>query len=356
MSRIKSLLLFALAVQLPLASATITYAVGTCQPKLPSFATIQSALDASPSPNLVKVCPGSYGEQVVIGNPVTLEGVSASNAGEVNIVPPFGGLVVNATNDLGQPMAAQVSVQSSGAVNLTNLTVDGSFNDVTASNVNVVGVFYRGSPGTLNHVTVQNQYGNGHGVAVWLEGGIPVPSVIVENSYLQWADNAVLYMETNSSLSELTATISGNGLTGSYPNSFGIELLQGTTATVSNNLIAYMAEGVFINGGKGSVSKNKVVSSGVGIDLESDGVSVASNTIYDGTGLGIGIIANSAVAAVTENTIAQSNYAIIFDCVAGNNVHSNTILDSFYGLYSLPNGALSANKYYNVGTISTGGC
>jgi hypothetical protein len=57
MSRIKSLLFsFALAAQVPLASAKATYAVGTCEPKLPSFGSIQAALNATPSPNVVEVC------------------------------------------------------------------------------------------------------------------------------------------------------------------------------------------------------------------------------------------------------------------------------------------------------------
>jgi hypothetical protein len=57
--------------------------------------------------------------------PVTLEGISAGNSGQAVIYPPSTGLVVNATNDLGQPMAAQIFVQSMGAVNLTNLSVEG---------------------------------------------------------------------------------------------------------------------------------------------------------------------------------------------------------------------------------------
>jgi hypothetical protein len=145
-------------------------------------------------------------------------------------------------------------------------------------------------------------------------------------------------------------------VTGNFPNADGIYLAHGATTSVSDNLIASMAEGILIDGGKATISKNKVVATGVGIDIETDGVSATSNTISDGVGFGIGILANSAVAPVTDNTIAQSNYAIIFNCIAGGNVHSNTILDAAIGLYSVPTGTVSANTYYNVGTNGTGGC
>ena len=36
-----------------------TYIVGTCETGT-TFTTIQAALNASPSPNIVEVCPGSY--------------------------------------------------------------------------------------------------------------------------------------------------------------------------------------------------------------------------------------------------------------------------------------------------------
>ena len=356
MFHIKSLLLLVtLAVQVPLASSTVTYVVGLCEPK--HFTTIQDALNASPSPNVIKICPGTYNEQIVIGYSVTLEGISSGNSVAATIAPPSGGLVVNATNDLGRPVAAQVFVQSSGQVNLTNLIVEGHGNEVTATNVDVVGVFYLGSPGILNHVTIQDQNGNGNGVGIWLQGGIPVPYVTVENSYIEEFDNAGIVAETNSSLSELSATITGNYVDAMFTShSNGIDLVSGLTASVSGNVITGAFEGIAADGGHSSISKNTIDSVGVGIDIETDGVSVTSNTIYNILGgYGIGIVANSAVAPVTGNTVAQSPIGIYLECVAGANVHSNTVLDTVLGLLGV-SGAVGANSYYNVGTINDGGC
>ena len=108
-------------------AASVTYIVGTCTSGT-QFSTIQSALDASPAPNTVKVCPGQYAEQVTITKPVTVEGITASNGALAQIMPPSG-YTTNATVDfLGTPLpaVAQVYVNnvSGGAVNLTNLDVN----------------------------------------------------------------------------------------------------------------------------------------------------------------------------------------------------------------------------------------
>jgi hypothetical protein len=357
MSPIKSLLfVLALAAQVPLASATVTYAVGTCQPKLTSFTTIMGALGATPSPNVVKVCPGTYPEQVIITYAVTLEGVSAGNSDQVVIAVPPGGLT-GFNDGLDDLLSAQVSViQPLGEVNLINLTVDGTGNTVASPNF-MVGVLYFNAPGAVNHLNIVNQNGNGRGTGVWLAGGNFNPSVTVEDSNLQNFDFVGITVKTDP---QLNMTIKGNNLASSFTNSDGINLAFGIqlTASISDNLITAGYEGVSINDGQGSVSNNKIVGTPVGIDLETDTVSVTSNTIYNTLGeYGIGIIANSSVAPVTGNTVAQSPIGIYFDCNAGTNVHSNTILDAAIALYGVPSGAIGINTYYNVGgAINGGGC
>lgn len=357
MSRLKSLLfllvlsLLVLVAQVPLASAVVTYAVGSCKPSLPSFTTINGALAATPAPNVVEVCPGTYAEQVVITFPVTLEGISASNLDQVIISAQSVGLGIVA-DDLGDTLAPQVFVSNPGGeVNLSNLIVDGSMNNVAFPDF-MVGIFYLNSPGTLNHLTVQNQTAPGNrGVGVWLAGGPANPSVAVENNNLQNFEYYGINVETNSSTSELTATIKGNDLASS--NATGINLGGGVTASVTGNVISGGSTGVFIGNVGGSVSGNKVVSTSNGIVLQSNGVPVTSNTIYGTSNIGISAFGS---ALVTGNTIVQSSrYAIEFNCFAGNIVHSNTILDAVIGLNDVPSGAVSTNTYYNVSQIKPGG-
>lgn len=242
MARIKSLLFLLALAQVPLASATVTYVVGSCKPSLPSFIHIMDAVGYSPAPNVVEICPGTYNEQVVISKPMTLEGISAGSSEQATIAAPAGGLVTNASNDLGQSMAVQVLVKSSGEVNLSNLTVDGSGNNVSNILIVVAGIAYVNSPGTANHLTIQNQSGNGNGVGVWLRGGSNQPSVTVENSNLQGFDNDGIVGETYSSTPELTAILKKNTLTGGS-NANGIDLIVGLAATINGNLITGAPKG-----------------------------------------------------------------------------------------------------------------
>src|SRR4029077_12937099 len=48
----------------------------TCQSSLIHFSTIQAAVNAVPFGSTVLVCPGTYPEQVVIAQPLTLKGVT----------------------------------------------------------------------------------------------------------------------------------------------------------------------------------------------------------------------------------------------------------------------------------------
>jgi Protein of unknown function (DUF1565) len=358
MSRIRTLLfLLALAAQVPLSSAKVTYAVGTCEPKFTSFTTISAALVATPSPNVVEVCPGTYNEQVVITNPVTLEGVSNGTSTGATIALPPGGLYIDADDDLGDQLAVQVLVYSSNGVNLTNLTVDGTGNNVYEAPI--VGVFYKNSSGTIDHLNLLNQWGGSLGAAVWFEGGSANPTATVENSTMLGFQNEGIFAETNSSTSELTATIKGNSLNGAYAiceceeGLKGIAFGPGATATVSGNFVTYTFYGIYA-AFTGSVSNNILASTAWGIDIQTDDVSVTSNTIYQG---GIGIVADSAVSPVTGNSILAQETGVEFDCVAGSNVHSNTIVNQTKGLNDVPTAAVTTNTFYGVSAIrSVGGC
>jgi hypothetical protein len=360
MARIKSLLvLLALVAQ---ASATVTYVVGSCKPTFPlssTFQSISAALAATPAPNVVEVCPGTYPEQLVIDIPVTLEGISDGASAGATIAVPSGGLSRGQIDGFGNIVFAQVLVGiASGEVNLSNLTVDGTNNSVPQSDF-VAGVFYLNSAGTMNHLTTQNQFGAHNGIGVWLEGGSAKPSVTLENSNLQGFDNTGIEAETNAQSSELTATIKGNYLT-AYAALSGIQIGPGATASVSGNLMPGSFFGISI--AKGSVSGNTIVGAALR-GISTSGASVTSNRIYNsgnGRSTSAAVWVGSSLAAVTGNTITQAGTlgnAIDFDCTAGKNVHSNTILGAPNGLINVPGGVLATETYYNVGTISSAsGC
>lgn len=365
MSRTKVLLWFSIAAltfgapELP--AAATTYVVGTCKPAVPSFSHISDALAALPPPTVVQLCPGTYYEQVVITQAVTLQGITIGDSDQAVIAPPAAGLKTNATDDLGDPLAVQVYVNNaSGPVNISNVTVDGTGNSVSG-NTFIVGIFYQNSPGTVNRITMQNQSGDGFGIGIWLEGGAANPSVTVENSSIHDFDDKGLYAQTNSGSSELTATIKGNNVNQPFGNA-EIDIGAGTTASVTGNLVVGSNKGIASDlGASGSISGNTIVNAFYGVYASADGVSVTSNKIL-GTGIVFGgattgISLFTTVAAIQGNSITQAGIGIEFNCTANSMVKSNTINDAAaVGVDRVPATVPTTNTYFNVATIRTGGC
>jgi len=74
-------------------SSAQTVAVGNCRPRLVSYSTISAAVAAVTPNSTVKVCPGTYPEQVTITQPLTLKGLNDGTSARAIITVPRGGLV-----------------------------------------------------------------------------------------------------------------------------------------------------------------------------------------------------------------------------------------------------------------------
>jgi len=346
-----------------LSAASVTYIVGTCKSGT-HFSTIQSALDASPAPNTVEVCPGQYPEQITITKPVTLEGISHGNDTQVRIVTPPGGLKVNASVYTGDnvldPAAAQIYVKNaSGSVNLANLNVNGIANGQSGSGALLIGILFQQSSGTINHVITFNQNGqNTVGWGIFLEGGSSDPSVTVENcSQYNFSQGAIWAIGTTDT-PNLRAAIENNVASSASQSTYNIVMEEGTNATVSGNVVSGGLYGIYIVTPEGSVSNNTILGSEIGIDLTVDGVSVKSNKIYGTILAGISIDAPSlSVSAVQSNTIKTvtnpnqgGGTGIQLNChnISSSQVHSNNFMDSSYGYGNAPAGFSGSNTYFGV--------
>lgn len=340
--------------------------VGNCKPTLPTYPTIAAAINS----NAVQifVCPGTYHEQLVINRPLVLQGSSFNDQGLTIIAPPNGGLMVNATDDLGDPIAAQilVSVPSDlSPVNITGLVIDGTGHGITSAPPYVVGIFYQNTSGIVNRVTTRYQTGNGGGVGFWLEGGSTNPSVVVENSNSHDFDYAGVWAETETAatVSQITVTIKNNDINANILNApahAGIVMGAGSTTTVSGNYVLGGAFGLLADGSSlGTASGNTLMGNGTGVQVNSDGASIIGNRILDscpnrvGT-VCAGIVVNSILPAVQKNMITNSLVGIEFNGNADGNVSSNTITDGTIGVSDVPVGLSAGNSFFNVGTLRTG--
>jgi len=259
------------------AFAASNAAVGLCPASGTHYTTIQAAVNAVEllaAPRTVRVCPGTYAEQVLITGSLTLEGlaangfagVSASGPNNPVIVSPSGGVAVS-TNDLypyggdaNQPTAAQILVQTPSnalakpiVVNISNITVDGSNNQLNSCATDLVGIYYQNASGTVDHVTTRYQelsqslFGCQDGLAIYVQSGYGTSgtaNVTVENSSVHDYDKNGITADGSGTV----ATITGNYVVGIGATPLiaqnGIQLSDGAGGKISSNTVT---DDVYVN-------------------------------------------------------------------------------------------------------------
>jgi parallel beta-helix repeat protein len=318
------------------------------------------------------VCPGQYAEQVMINKPVTLEGIDQGGGALVQIMPPAGYTVNAAVNVDGEiiPAVAQVYVNDvrNGSVDLTNLAVNGMGQSGLGGLF--IGILYMGSSGTINQVIASSQYPpeDGTGWGMWIEGGSSNPSVTVENSDIHDFNQGGIMVTGTSDALDLIATIKNNMISNFYSQTtYNLDLEQGANETVTGNFVSGGLFGIFIVGSEGSVTGNSVSGSHIGIELGVDGLTVTSNNIYATSSVGIDVEATHLQASkVEDNTIktvglgGATGTGIELGCNIGSSrMHSNTLMDSYYGYGDAPAGFSGSNTYvginYEVSTCASDG-
>jgi hypothetical protein len=336
------------------------FAVGNCKPSLPSFPNISAAVSSPLTVgSTVMVCPGTYAEQVTIAQSLTLQGITSGNSAQPVITVPASGLTANITDPFGSPFAAQVGVNA-GPVNISNITVDGTGGSNGCS-LNLVGIFYENSSGTVNEVTVRNEMNAGCGFGIFAENATATnESVTIENSSVHDVDGSALLAASNQTPPTLTATIKGNYVESSYIGVFeytgaGPGSVTGNTITAGQISIISVAPSV-------TISSNTLINSPIGISADATGISATSNKIWNSSSPGFfgtarGIDFGASGMTIQSNFIAKSAIGIEFNCNTGNTVSHNTINDAAIGLDSVPLILTTPPEFlFNVATIRTDGC
>lgn len=372
-------------------SPAATIYVGTCVADVNHLPTIQQAVDAVGNPGTVRICPGTYPEQVVIdGKSISLVGLpTTTDSSNVKLVSPPGGLVQNTVSvfDPNTTYAAQVVVRSTGGVTVSGLTVDGSNNLVPGCGPGLAGIMFQNASGTVAGNAVSNQLqaegldGCQTGLGIYAQNdGTSANAITVSDNYVSnFQKNGI----TGNGVS-LTMTISGNTVVGrgatngAAENS--IQVGFGATGSISKNYVGDniwaplqsddpgdAAAGILVYAAPGvTVDSNVVQNTQYGIAIvgddfngHSDGAVLTKNhvgatRVFDG----IDVCGSNSVV-VEKNVVFGSDEAGIhidsscgFPSV-GNTVKSNTIRGGCAGVLvgpgsSAPN--LTSNKIYNADT------
>jgi hypothetical protein len=297
--------------------------VGTCLGASP-YSTIQSAVSAAPPGGTVLVCPGTYPEQVEITQPLTLKGVQVGGKDAAVITSPSGGVVTNTSLlRTGTPAAAQVLVQNTTEVNITNLTMDGTGNKIPpcGTSVDFIGIYYQIASGTVNGVATRNQLAAcGGGIGVYAEGGDGETShlAVLNSSFHSYNGGGIVANRAG-----MNATIVGNSIAGiglvdtQFEN--GIQIAFGATGKVVGNTVM------------DNVAPNSAIGPDTGILIGfGNGVIVENNTVGN-TNYGIRIISDP-VEGTADHTIIQRNTVLathlgdaIDVCSNHNTIVSNTV-------------------------------
>jgi Right handed beta helix region len=370
------------------AAQASTVVVGACKPGLTSFSTIQTAVNAAPAGSTIDVCPGTYPEQVTInGKSLTLIGVLSGTSDAAVLVPPSGGLAINASDFTGKPVAAQVFVENATGVTISHLTVDGHGNALTGCGTNIIGIYYQNSSGKIVDDVARNQIldtsdqGCQVGLGIDVESDSGAPAVTVSNSSVHnYQKNGITAGGPGTGggpvMSITGNTVTGIGATAAIAQN-GIQIGFGSAGKVTNNYVTdniytggtFGASGILIYASAGiTASNNSVESNQFGIATASDPIyGPADNSTIDSNHIGgtqtfdaIDLCSNGNTA--DSNSIfgsnAQSGIHVDDECPGpgstpsgtNNTVKNNTINEPCAGIL-LGSGApntTSPNNFFNV--------
>lgn len=287
-------------------ATTVVVGPSTCKSTLKHYPTIQSAVSAVGWGTIVMVCPGSYPEQVIVNQPLTLEGVTDGTGNAAIITVPGGGLVQNGTSTNFGPVTVQLLVQNTVGVTIKDLVVDGNGGNCPAgSNRNVgIGVFDVGSTNdgttaaTIANVVVRND-------TTCLGDGI-----LADTSYI---------------------TITGSEI--HDVNQTAIDAYSAKYSITNNSIQRAHAYGiVLLNNAAGSVVSGNNVSDGTNGILSSS--SNSSATITKNTSLNnyyVGVwtyFANNQT--VTSNVVSNSWWPLVVEGGSNNTVQNNKLSNALY--------------------------
>jgi hypothetical protein len=326
-----SLLAAVVVLGLSLQAFSSTVAVGTCT-NLPFYPTISLAVSSVPAGSTIKVCPNNYAEQVLITKSLTLEGVSsngafgtaATGANNPVIVSPTNGVVANASDLFdGSPIAAQIavitpagSVATPIVVNIDNIAVDGSNNQISGCGTDLVGIYYQNASGTIDHVATRFQelstglFGCQSGLAIFAQSGYSsggTSTITIENSSVHDYDKNGITVDG----SGMNATVTMNYVVGIGATPLiaqnGIQVSDGATGTVTKNTVT---DDVYVNPSNCGTPNNPACYSATGILLyDSGGTSakpllVTSNIVSNAQG---GIVAVGDSSGTADYNTVSSN-------------------------------------------------
>ncbi len=326
-----------------------TFAVGGCRPNLPNYPTISAAVaDPATAGSTIFVCAGTYNEQVLITQPLTLQGIAVGENSAAVVMPPSGTMQSLSTSD--GLLSYQIAVVNPGGpVNLKDLAVDGN-GAVVQPNSFLDGIYYYDASGSITSVVARNQINSGAGIGIltYLDELSGPQTLTITNSVVANFDD--IGIGKTFGAQSLDLTMKSNSINSNGTNAYGVYLDESVTGTVASNIINAPG-GLYIFGSSVTASNNTIRGE---VILNTGSNTLTSNHINASTALdGVGILLNGPGTNLVElNNIVNATTAIgsclgLGDLPTGNMVMHNTIINSTVGI-NVPYGNTIVPNYFEL--------
>jgi nitrous oxidase accessory protein NosD len=314
-----------------------------------TFTSIQDAINAADPGSLIRICPGTYREQLSIDKSLSIEGDNGA------IVLPTR-MVANTTGSSGAPIAAAILVKNAGNVEIEGLIVDTTNNGITQCSPDLIGILYQNSSGSIEHNAVRNTKlsvslngcQSGDAIVVQSLGGETSKVNIDDNNVHDYQKNGITGNESGTEVTITNNVVTGLGpTTGAAQN--GIQIGFGAKGGVLRNTVtdniwapcvsltncAFNATGILVfQSDDVRVEHNSVATNQVGIFANGQKAKIESNNISNSLVLiGIDLAGDNNLAS--RNDVANSGQAAILIEGNDNNVQSNDITEAPIGILKL---------------------
>src|ERR1700683_578789 len=180
------------------------------------FTSIQQAINSAPAGSVIRVCPGTYVEQLTINKTLRIEGENGA------ILIPSN-MMGNGTDPAsGEAIAAAILVENADNVEIEGLIIDGSNNGISGCGPDLRGVEYQNASGSVEHNAVRHfrlaasDAGCQSGEAIEIDNpsGANLNVRVGSNSVWDYQKNGITVNDTGT-----TAEVVRNVVTGIGPTS-----------------------------------------------------------------------------------------------------------------------------------------
>jgi nitrous oxidase accessory protein NosD len=330
-----------------------------------TFTSIQDAINAANPGNVIRVCPGTYREQISIDKSLSIEGDNGA------ILLPSN-MAVNATSASGTPIAAAIFAKEAANVEIEGLIVDTANSGITQCSPDLMGILYQNSSGSIEHNAVRNAKlsaspngcQSGEAIVVESLGNETSKVTINDNSIHDYQKNGITGNELGTEVTITNNVVTGIGpTTGAAQN--GIQVGFGVKGGVLRNVVsdnvwspcvslqdcAFNATGILIfQSDDVRVERNSVTTNQIGIYANGQHDQIESNNVSNSLVLvGIDLAGDGGLAR--HNDVANSGQAAIL--VEGNNnqVENNDIIEAPIGVLKLSGtvgNSQSGNSFFDT--------